>query len=130
MASQDCLASFGVEIDEAGVTRLQNIPEENRTLAGELAAAFDAASSSISAFPDLGLLNLSGSRIAEERQLRKKAPDRIRDRTATNVMICTLPAATITAVKKAGGSYAIPPPYSFHSTGKHTSVTNSSGSCV
>ena len=102
MASQEFLASFGVEIDEAGVTRLQNIPEENRTLAGELAAAFDAASSSISAFPDLGLLNLSGSRIAEERQLRKKAPDRIRDRTATNVMICTLPAATITAVNSEG----------------------------
>ena len=67
MASQEFLASFGVEIDEAGVTRLQNILEENRALAEELAAAFDAASASVRAFTDeLGLLNLSGSGIPEE----------------------------------------------------------------
>ena len=33
MASQEFLASFAVEIDEGGVTRLQSILEENRALA-------------------------------------------------------------------------------------------------
>ena len=33
MADQEFLASFGVEIDEAGVTRLQTVPEENRDMA-------------------------------------------------------------------------------------------------
>ena len=31
MASQEFLASFAVDIDEAGVSRLQQVPEENRT---------------------------------------------------------------------------------------------------
>ena len=31
MASQEFLASFAVEIDEAGVSRLQQVLEENRT---------------------------------------------------------------------------------------------------
>ena len=67
MASQEFLASFGVEIDEAGVTRLQNVLEENRTLAESVAAAFDAASASIKAFAEeLGLLDLSGSGITQE----------------------------------------------------------------
>ena len=47
MASQEFLASFGVEIDEAGVTRLQNVLEE----------AFAE---------ELGLLDLSGSGITQE----------------------------------------------------------------
>ena len=33
MASQEFLASFAVDIDEAGVSRLQQVLEENRTLA-------------------------------------------------------------------------------------------------
>ena len=43
MASQEFLASFAVEIDEAGVSRLQQVPEENRDLAGEAASAFEAS---------------------------------------------------------------------------------------
>ena len=31
MADQEFLASFAVDIDEAGVARLQTIPSENRT---------------------------------------------------------------------------------------------------
>ena len=44
MADQEFLASFGVEIDESGVTRLQNILEENRKLADSVAKAFSEAS--------------------------------------------------------------------------------------
>ena len=67
MASQEFLASFGVEIDESGVTRLQTILAENKALAEEVAAAFDSASASIKAFAEeLGLLDLSGSGITEE----------------------------------------------------------------
>ena len=47
MASQEFLASFGVEIDEGGVTRLQNALSENRDLANEVAAAFQAATAAI-----------------------------------------------------------------------------------
>ena len=39
MASQEFLASFAVEIDEGGVTRLQSILEQNRELADSVAAA-------------------------------------------------------------------------------------------
>ncbi len=67
MASQEFLASFAVDIDEGGVTRLQNVLEENRTLAESVAAAFDAASASIKAFTEeLGITDLSGSGITEE----------------------------------------------------------------
>ena len=67
MASQEFLASFAVDIDESGVTRLQTVLSENRALAEEVAAAFDAASASIKAFAEgLGLLDLSGSGITEE----------------------------------------------------------------
>ena len=38
MADQQFLASFGVDIDESGVTRLQKILSENRTLAESLPA--------------------------------------------------------------------------------------------
>ena len=43
MADQEFLASFAVEIDESGVSRLQQVLEENRTLAEEVASAFEAA---------------------------------------------------------------------------------------
>ena len=47
MASQEFLASFAVDIDEAGVARLQSILMENRELANEVAAAFEAATVAI-----------------------------------------------------------------------------------
>ncbi|MBR4552062.1 MAG: hypothetical protein IKO13_07210 [Oscillospiraceae bacterium] len=47
MADQEFLASFAVEIDEGGVSKLQTILTENAAMAEELAAAFDAASASI-----------------------------------------------------------------------------------
>ena len=50
MADQQFLASFGVDIDESGVSRLQRILADNRTLADSLAASFDAASESVKAF--------------------------------------------------------------------------------
>ena len=50
MADQQFLASFGVDIDESGVSRLQKILLENRTLADSLSASFDAASESVKAF--------------------------------------------------------------------------------
>ena len=66
MASQEFLASFGVEIDEAGVSRLQTILEENRKLADDLAASFEAASTAIHTLAeDLGTLPGFGG-MAEE----------------------------------------------------------------
>ena len=50
MSDQQFLASFGVDIDESGVSRLQTILTENRILAESLSAAFDAASESVKAF--------------------------------------------------------------------------------
>ena len=50
MADQQFLASFGVDIDESGVSRLQKILLENRTLADSLSASFDTASESVKAF--------------------------------------------------------------------------------
>ena len=47
---QEFLASFAVDIDEGGVTRLQMILQQNRDLANELAAAFDSARSSMLEF--------------------------------------------------------------------------------
>ena len=47
MADQQFLASFGVDIDESGVSRLQKILAENRTLAESLSASFDVASFSV-----------------------------------------------------------------------------------
>ena len=44
---QEFLASFAVDIDEAGVNRLQTILSQNRDLANDLAAAFDAARASM-----------------------------------------------------------------------------------
>ena len=57
MASQEFLASFAVDIDEAGVSRLQQILEENREMAEQLSGAFDLATSAIRAFSEeLGVL--------------------------------------------------------------------------
>ena len=47
MADQQFLASFGVDIDESGVNRLQKILAENRMLAESLSASFDVASFSV-----------------------------------------------------------------------------------
>ena len=47
MADQQFLASFGVDIDESGVSRLQKILAENRMLAESLSASFDVASFSV-----------------------------------------------------------------------------------
>ena len=47
---QEFLASFAVDIDEGGVNRLQTILKENRDMANQLAAAFDAARSSMMDF--------------------------------------------------------------------------------
>ena len=68
MPAQEFLASFAVEIDEPGVSRLQQVLEENRKLAGELSAAFDTASASIrSLAEDLGVLpGFSGRGITSE----------------------------------------------------------------
>ena len=57
MADQEFLASFAVDIDEAGVSRLQAILTENRELADSLAAAFNAASEAVRSFAEgLGIL--------------------------------------------------------------------------
>ena len=50
MADQEFLASFGVDIDETGVSRLQQILTENQTLAKSLSDSFNAASESVKAF--------------------------------------------------------------------------------
>ena len=50
MAEQEFLASFGVEIDESGVRRLQEVLTQNRELAEELAAAFDRARAAVQGF--------------------------------------------------------------------------------
>ena len=61
MADQEFLASFGVEIDETGVLRLQEELTKNRALAEELASAFDAARESVqSFFEELNTLSSSG----------------------------------------------------------------------
>ena len=52
MASQEFLASFAVEIDEAGVSRLQEILTSNMEMADSLAAAFGSDSSAIRSFTD------------------------------------------------------------------------------
>ena len=50
MAEQEFLASFGVEIDETGVEKLQAALERNRALADDLASAFTRARESAQAF--------------------------------------------------------------------------------
>ena len=50
MADQEFLASFGVEIDETGLLRLQEALTKNRTLADDLAAAFNRAQEAMTSF--------------------------------------------------------------------------------
>ena len=52
MADQEFLASFGVDIDESGVTRLQKILTENKTLGDSLAASFNAVAEGVKAFKE------------------------------------------------------------------------------
>ena len=55
MADQEFLASFAVEIDEGGVSRLQTVLEENRDLADQVASAFEAATAAILACQEAAL---------------------------------------------------------------------------
>lgn len=69
MADQEFLASYAVEIDEAGVSRLQAVLDGNRKLADDLAAAFASATAAIRAFrEELGTLPsfTSGSGVVTE----------------------------------------------------------------
>ncbi len=74
MAEQEFLASFGVEIEESGLNRLQQALQQNRELAEKLAAAFDQARSSVEAFfqdlSEISLPNLGSmpGRVTEEQQ--------------------------------------------------------------
>ena len=59
MPDQEFLASFGVQIDESGLNRLQQALQDNRTLAEDVASAFDAARAAVESF-FAGLPDLSG----------------------------------------------------------------------
>ena len=48
MPMQEFLASYAVEVDESGVTRLEQVLSSNRELAESLAGAFDSARSALS----------------------------------------------------------------------------------
>ena len=50
MADQEFLASFGVEVDKAGVTRLQNVLSQNKELADQVAASFSAAAEAVRSY--------------------------------------------------------------------------------
>ena len=50
MMPQEFLASFAVDIDEAGVSRLQTILDQNRELAAQVSSAFDKARFSMEQF--------------------------------------------------------------------------------
>ena len=52
MADQEFLASFGVEIDETGLLRLQEALTKNQALADDLAAAFSRAQEAMTSFFD------------------------------------------------------------------------------
>ena len=72
--NQEFLPSFGVQIDETGVSRLQQILEQNRTLAEELPAAFDRAREAVTAFfrelseSSFSDTDLNAARVTEEQQ--------------------------------------------------------------
>ena len=69
MPDQEFLASFGVQIDESGVNRLQQILEQNRTLAEELAKAFDRARNAvISIFREFSESSFSGADLNAARE--------------------------------------------------------------
>ena len=61
MVSQEFLASFAVDIDESGVSRLQSVLEENRDLANVVASAFSAATAAIREYQDAASGNTGGS---------------------------------------------------------------------
>ena len=72
MADQEFLVSFGVDIDEFGVTRLQAALEKNRQLADQLASAFNRARKAVQSYfrelsemhlPDV---NLPSARVSEQ----------------------------------------------------------------
>ena len=50
VADQEFLASFAVDIDEAGVARLQKILADNKALADNVSAAFRAATKAMKEF--------------------------------------------------------------------------------
>ena len=52
LPDQEFLASFGVDIDESGVNRLQQILTENKSLGADLAASFNAAAEGVKAFKE------------------------------------------------------------------------------
>ncbi len=61
MAEQEFLASFGVQIDESGLNRLQQALKDNRTLADDLASAFDRARAAVeSFFANLSEISMEG----------------------------------------------------------------------
>ena len=61
MADQEFLASFGVQIDESGLNRLQKALKDNRTLADDLASSFDKARAAVeSFFTDLSEISMDG----------------------------------------------------------------------
>lgn len=61
MASQEFLASFAVEIDEGGVSRLQSVLSDYRDLANEVAAAFSAATAAIKEYETAAAGDTGGS---------------------------------------------------------------------
>ena len=63
MADLEVLASFGVDIDETGVGRLQQILTENQTLAKSLSDSFNVASESVKAFREQVAQDLPQSRL-------------------------------------------------------------------
>ena len=74
MADQEFLVSFGVDIDESGVSRLQGALEKNRQLADQLAAAFDRAREAVQSlfreFSQMSLpdVNLPSARVTEQQE--------------------------------------------------------------
>ena len=69
MAGQEFLASYGVQIDEAGVARLQAILEGNRDLAEKLAAIYGVSPA-----------DLMGYRLSEDTRILKDERDIYRSR--------------------------------------------------
>ena len=74
MADQEFLVSFGVDIDDSGISRLQAALEKNRQMADQLAAAFDRARVAVQSFfrefseiplPDV---NLPSARVTEQQE--------------------------------------------------------------
>lgn len=72
---QEFLASFGVQIDESGLNRLQQALQDNRELAEDLAAAFDHARSEVEAFfHDLSGITFSGPDVSSSARISEDQP--------------------------------------------------------